>query len=100
MTKRLEEYSGEETERRTREAIRRSVETPHKPQKEMVGKVGRPWKRSIMKSEFQVLGGFRIGISSKSDRGYVIRYGAIRTLHSAVRSTRASNGTMTRSFAI
>jgi hypothetical protein len=36
-----EQYSDEETERRAREAIRRSFEMPHRPQKEMVGKVGR-----------------------------------------------------------
>ena len=35
-----DEYSDEEAERRAREAIRRSFEMPHKPQKEMVGKVG------------------------------------------------------------
>jgi hypothetical protein len=36
-----DQYSDEEAERRAREAIRRSFEIPHKPQKEMVGKVGR-----------------------------------------------------------
>ena len=36
-----DEYSDEEAERRAREAIRRSFEMPHKPHKEMVGKVGR-----------------------------------------------------------
>jgi hypothetical protein len=36
-----DQYSDEETERRARDAIRRSFEIPHKPQKEMVGKVGR-----------------------------------------------------------
>ena len=35
-------YTDEEAERRAREAIRRSFEIPHKPQKEMVGKVGAP----------------------------------------------------------
>jgi hypothetical protein len=35
-------YSDEETERRATEALRRSLTTPPKPQKEMVGKVGRP----------------------------------------------------------
>jgi hypothetical protein len=34
-------YSDEEAERRAREAIRRSFEMPYRPQKEMVGKVGR-----------------------------------------------------------
>ncbi|MGA8401315.1 MAG: hypothetical protein WB697_15600 [Stellaceae bacterium] len=33
-----DEYSNEETERRAREAIRRSFQTPYKSQKEMVGK--------------------------------------------------------------
>jgi hypothetical protein len=37
-----EQYSAEETERRAREAIRRSFEIPYKPQKDMVGKVGAP----------------------------------------------------------
>jgi hypothetical protein len=35
-------YSDEETERRATDALRRSLTTPPKPQKEMVGKVGRP----------------------------------------------------------
>jgi hypothetical protein len=34
--------SDEETERRATEALRRALRTPPKPQKEMVGKVGRP----------------------------------------------------------
>jgi hypothetical protein len=33
-----DQLSDEETERRAREAIRRSFQTPYKPQKEMVGK--------------------------------------------------------------
>jgi hypothetical protein len=37
-----DQYGNEETERRAREAIRRSFEIPHKPLKEMVGKVGAP----------------------------------------------------------
>jgi hypothetical protein len=37
-----DQYSDEETERRATEALRRSLTTPPKPQKEMVGKVGRP----------------------------------------------------------
>src|SRR5690349_9909229 len=37
-----DQYSDEETERRAREAIRRSFEMPYKPQKELVGKVGAP----------------------------------------------------------
>jgi len=37
-----QQYSDEEAERRAREAIRRSFELPYKPQKELVGKVGRP----------------------------------------------------------
>jgi hypothetical protein len=43
-------YSDEETERRATEALHRSLTTPPKPQKEMVGKVGRPKakpKRSV-----------------------------------------------------
>jgi hypothetical protein len=45
MTKANDTYSDEEAERRAREAIRRSFEMPYKPQKEMVGKVGRPSQR-------------------------------------------------------
>jgi len=37
-----DQYSDEETERRAREAIRRSFEIPYKPHKEMVGKGGAP----------------------------------------------------------
>lgn len=37
-----DEYSDEEAERRATEALRRALTTPPKPQKEMVGKVGRP----------------------------------------------------------
>jgi hypothetical protein len=36
-----EEYSDEETERRSREAIERSFEMPYKPQKELVGTTSR-----------------------------------------------------------
>ena len=36
-----EQYSDEEADRRATEALRRSLTTPHKPQKEMVGRVGR-----------------------------------------------------------
>ena len=36
-----DQYSDEETERRATEALRRALTTPPKPQKEMVGKVGR-----------------------------------------------------------
>lgn len=45
-----EQYSDEETERRATEALRRSLTSPPKRQKEMVGKVGRPKakrKRSV-----------------------------------------------------
>ena len=42
-------FSDAETERRAAEAIRRSFQMPHKPQKEMVGKVGRP-KRAPSKT--------------------------------------------------
>ena len=37
-----DQYSDEEAERRATEALRRSLRSPPKPQKEMVGKVGRP----------------------------------------------------------
>jgi hypothetical protein len=37
-----EQYSPEETARRADEAIRRALNTPPTPQKEMVGKVGAP----------------------------------------------------------
>jgi len=40
-----DEYSPEETERRARDAIRRSFEMPYKPHKELVGKVGRTIQR-------------------------------------------------------
>lgn len=42
-------YSDAETERRAREAIRRSFQIPHKPQKEMVGRTA-PRKRSSSKT--------------------------------------------------
>ena len=42
MTRKPDEcYTDEETERRARDAIRRSFETPYKPQKELVGKTPR-----------------------------------------------------------
>jgi len=46
-----DQYSAEETKRRAREAIRRSLEIPYKPQKELIGtlgasKRGRPKRRS------------------------------------------------------
>jgi hypothetical protein len=37
-----DQYGEEEAERRTQDAIRRSFQTPYKPQKEMIGKAGRP----------------------------------------------------------
>jgi len=40
-----DKHSPEETERRARDAIRRSFELPYKPHKELVGKVGRPVQR-------------------------------------------------------
>jgi hypothetical protein len=40
-----DQYSDEETERRATEALRRALTTPPKPQREMVGKVGRPRTR-------------------------------------------------------
>jgi len=47
-----QEYSDDEAERRARDAIRRSFETPYKPQKELVGKAGRssPPKRATSKT--------------------------------------------------
>jgi hypothetical protein len=36
-----DQYSDEEAERRATEALRRSLTTPHKPQKELVGKTER-----------------------------------------------------------
>jgi hypothetical protein len=45
MKKESDQYSDEEAERRAREAIRRSVTPHHVTQREMVGKVGRPWGR-------------------------------------------------------
>jgi hypothetical protein len=36
-----EQYSDEEAERRATDALRRTLMTPYKPQKDMVGKVGR-----------------------------------------------------------
>jgi hypothetical protein len=41
-----DQYSPEETARRRDEAIRRALNTPPKPQKEISGKSGRPRKRS------------------------------------------------------
>jgi len=41
-----ETYTDEETERRAREAIRRSFDMPYKPQREMVGKTGRTKRQS------------------------------------------------------
>jgi hypothetical protein len=37
-----DQHSDEETERRAREAIRRSFEIPHKPQKDLIGNAGAP----------------------------------------------------------
>ncbi|HXP30176.1 MAG TPA: hypothetical protein VN832_03735 [Stellaceae bacterium] len=37
-----DEYSDEEAEGRFKEAIRRAVTTPHKPQREMAGKTPTP----------------------------------------------------------
>jgi hypothetical protein len=36
-----EQYSDEEAERRATDALRRTLATPYKPHKELVGKVGR-----------------------------------------------------------
>jgi hypothetical protein len=40
-----EQYSDEEAERRATDALRRTLTTPYKPQKDMVGKTGRPSRR-------------------------------------------------------
>ena len=47
-----EDYSDEEAERRATEALRRALTSPPKPQKEMVGKVGRakPKRKRLIKS--------------------------------------------------
>jgi hypothetical protein len=46
-----DQYSDEETARRRDEAIRRALNTPPKPQKEIAGKSGRPpRKRSTSRS--------------------------------------------------
>lgn len=36
-----EQYTDQEAERRATEALRRSLTTPYKPQRELVGKAGR-----------------------------------------------------------
>jgi hypothetical protein len=41
-----DQYSDEEIERRATEALRRALTTPPKPQREMVGKVGRTRTKS------------------------------------------------------
>jgi hypothetical protein len=45
MTDEDDQYSPEETERRRGEAIRRALDTPPKPQKEIIGKSGRPSRK-------------------------------------------------------
>jgi hypothetical protein len=45
-----DQYSDEETARRRDGAIRRALNTPPKPQKEIAGKSGRPRKRSTSRS--------------------------------------------------
>jgi hypothetical protein len=40
-----ESFSDEEADRRATQALRRALTTPYKPQREMVGKVGRPSTR-------------------------------------------------------
>jgi hypothetical protein len=51
MTKPGEEYSDEEATRRMNEALRRALNTPPKPQKEMVGERGKTAKRRHPKQE-------------------------------------------------
>jgi len=40
-----DDYPPEETERRATDALRRALTTPYKPQREMIGKVGRQSSR-------------------------------------------------------
>jgi hypothetical protein len=42
-----DELSDEEAERRATEALRRTLTTPYKPQKDMVGKLGRACKQPV-----------------------------------------------------
>jgi hypothetical protein len=44
-------YNDDEAERRARAAIERSFQTPHKPQKEMIGKSGQTTRRKRVPSE-------------------------------------------------
>jgi hypothetical protein len=46
-----DEYSPEETERRARDAVRRSFQTPYKPQKEFIGKTKRAGKGKPARSK-------------------------------------------------
>jgi hypothetical protein len=50
MAKDESELSDEEAERRMNDALRRSLTTPYKPQREMVGTVGRSAKRKPSKA--------------------------------------------------
>jgi hypothetical protein len=45
-----EQYTPEETARRRDEAIRRALNTPPKPQKEIAGKSGRPPRKRSSRS--------------------------------------------------
>jgi hypothetical protein len=45
-----DQYSPEETARRRDEAIRRALNTPPKPQKEIAGKSGRPARKRSSRS--------------------------------------------------
>ena len=51
MNKEDDEYNDEETDRRAREAIRRSFQTPYNPQKELVGKTERAGKGKPARSK-------------------------------------------------
>ena len=44
-TDKNDDFSDAEAERRATDALRRTLTTPYKPQKAMVGKVGRPVAR-------------------------------------------------------
>ena len=49
VRKEPEQYSEEEAERRFRDAIKRAVTTPHKPQSDLVGKTDRAKSRKRLK---------------------------------------------------
>jgi hypothetical protein len=48
-----EELSDEEAERRATEGLRRALTTPYRPQREMLGKVGRKKQREVKRGAKQ-----------------------------------------------